>query len=96
MYIIFLGNAKLKLLLDLQVIFSNQSKDVKMKNILEQYAFYYPNTKTNPDMSNYSYNEEKGYWINKKTDIVLIKEQDGPQPQSKKCDHETGEDRKGE
>lgn len=67
-----------------------------MEHIFEKNAFLYPVKNNEPDMSNYEYDTQKGYWINIRTNILLINDKNGPRPQSKKCDQETGEDRKSE
>ena len=66
-----------------------------MKHILLQKVFNYFFTEPQRNKG-YYYDEDKGYWVNKKSKIALMLENNGPKPDTKKCDVETGEDRKGE
>lgn len=47
-------------------------------------------------LRDYSYNETKGYWLNKNNGHPLMHESNQFKPRTKKEDVETGEDRKGE
>ncbi len=65
------------------------------KHILLEKAFIYPLPKKEPDMAGCIFDSQAGYWkMEDKTPFILAA--DRPRPQSKKCDIETGKDRKGE
>ncbi len=67
-----------------------------MKHLfLEKIYRFDTNKKKKDNLADYLYNSKLGYWIDKKfnpciTDVNFAK------PQTKKCDCETGEDKKGE
>ncbi|MCG3670131.1 hypothetical protein L5F33_07655 [Aliarcobacter butzleri] len=66
-----------------------------MKNLVIEKAFKYDekiNSSINIDAI---YNEKLGFWITEEN-MPLIESNNTYKPQSKKCDVETGEDRKGE
>ncbi len=63
--------------------------------ILEE-SFKYDLPKKENIPNNYQYSEEDGFWRNITNSIPLIEDSDGPKPQTKKQDVETGEDRKGD
>lgn len=66
-----------------------------MKNLVIEKAFRY-NEKTDSSINiDAIYNEKLGFWIAEES-IPLIESNNIFKPQSKKCDVETGEDRKGE
>ena len=66
------------------------------KHILEKKAFVYDLPRTDPDMTGYAFDDEKGYWINKKSKGPSIEDTQFVAPRTKKEDIETGEDKKGE
>lgn len=66
------------------------------KHLLLEKAYIYPLERDEANLSDYLYDTEKGYWLNKETQGAFILEPSARRPQSKKCDRETGEDQKGE
>ena len=68
-----------------------------MPHLLITKAFSYKLPKKDETLiKHYTYNENKGYWINAKTGVPMIADSTSHKPQTKKEDIETGEDRKGE
>ena len=67
-----------------------------MEHIFEKVAFVYPLKSNQPILDGYEFDIQKGYWVNSETHTLLINDPNGPKPQSKKCDQETGEDKKGD
>lgn len=66
------------------------------EHILLEKAFRYTEPLGIQIPPEYIFNEERGYWVNRKTNEIMMQMKDRPIPQSKKCDRETGEDQKGE
>lgn len=68
-----------------------------MSHLLIEKSFQY-NTLPQEKLlfTNYSYDETKGYWLNKLSGLPLMHEDNYFKPRTKKCDVESGEDRKGE
>ena len=68
-----------------------------MSHLLIEKSFKYKIPQDNESLlSAYSYNTDKGYWINKNNGRPLMHEDSQYKPRTKKEDVETGEDRKGE
>lgn len=68
-----------------------------MKNhLLLQKAYIYPLPKEQTSPKDCTYDHQKGYWVQKLTGQALVTLKDHPRLVTKKCDIETGEDRKGE
>lgn len=65
-------------------------------HILLEKAFRYEEPLEVPIPQDCIFNEARGYWVNHKTNEVMMLMTERPIPQSKKCDRETGEDQKGE
>lgn len=65
-------------------------------HILLEKAFRYEEPLEVPIPLDCIFNEARGYWVNCKTNEVMMLMTKRPIPQSKKCDRETGEDQKGE
>lgn len=65
-------------------------------HLLLEKAYIYPIEEEKINLEEYSFNNTKGYWINKKSSQPLILDSSVQKPSSKKCDRETGEDQKGE
>lgn len=65
-------------------------------HILLRKAFIYELPRKKTKMKGYTYDGEKGFWIVNSTKMPFVNHPNGPRPQSKKCDVETGEDQKGE
>lgn len=66
------------------------------KHILEKKAFVYDLPRTDPDMTGYEFEDDKGYWVNKNSKKPSIEDPQFAAPRTKKADIETGEDKKGE
>lgn len=66
------------------------------EHILLEKAFRYTEPIDVSDPEGCIFDEEKGYWISKRTNEVMMLMEGRPIPQTKKCDRETGEDQKGE
>ncbi|OFZ30948.1 MAG: hypothetical protein A2057_15710 [Ignavibacteria bacterium GWA2_35_9] len=67
------------------------------KSIVIEKAFKYTPGTIGDDIPNvYIYDEVQGYWINSKSKTPMMFDNNGPRPQTKKQDVETGEDQKGE
>lgn len=66
------------------------------EHILLEKAFRYnePSELTMPKW--FVFDEKRGYWIDSKTNEVMMLMKERPILQTKKCDRETGEDQKGE
>ena len=65
-------------------------------HILIEKAYTYPDPITIPLPENYTFNEERGYWVHNNTNEIMMLSDDPLIPHSKKSDRETGEDQKGE
>ena len=66
-------------------------------NLVIQQAFKYGVGSSKIDIpTNCRYNTAAGYWINDMTKMPMVLDPEGIKPRTKKCDIETGEDRKGE
>ena len=65
------------------------------QHILLEKARIYKNPGTVATPEGYTFNEEKGYWIDK-DGFAMLNNPDSDYGQTKKCDIETGEDQKGE
>lgn len=67
-----------------------------MKHILLEKLYVYPLRSQDDVLSDFEYDNIKGYWKNKITNVPLMFEELSIGPRTKKADVETGEDRKGE
>lgn len=67
-----------------------------MKNLIIEKSFKYDDKTYVTINENTHYNQELGFWILDKDHSPLVLSDSSYKPQSKKCDVETGEDKKGE
>ena len=68
---------------------------MKQHILLEKaYCYREPTSISMPE--EYTFSEQKGYWMNSITGEVMMLSSDPRRPQTKKHDIETGEDQKGE
>ena len=65
-------------------------------HLLLEKAYIYPLPKEPSPPSGCTFNQNKGYWVFNETGQPLVTVKDHPGLVTKKCDIETGEDRKGE
>lgn len=66
------------------------------EHILKKKAFIYDLPRTKPDMSDYEFDDLKGFWISQNNKKPCIEDSSFAAPRTKKADIETGEDKKGE
>ncbi len=66
------------------------------RHILLEKAHMYDVKPISNQHPNYTFNEEKGYWLGESTSDVMMLNEHANAPCTKKCDRETGEDQKGE
>lgn len=67
------------------------------KHILLQKAYVYPLPKVEPEMTGCTFDNINGYWyVDSSKNPYINDDLMASGPRSKKCDVETGEDRKGE
>jgi hypothetical protein len=66
------------------------------RHILLDKAYIYPSPKIPSEPVGCNFNHEKGYWVLNGSSKPLVMQKDHPKLETKKCDIETGEDRKGE
>ena len=66
-----------------------------MSHLFLEKVFEYELKKTESIDSNFSYNDDDGYWIDSQREPCILKT-DFAKPRTKKEDRETGEDQKGE
>lgn len=69
---------------------------MEKKHILIEKAHLFYDKKKENNMELHRYDSEKGYWKNLKTNCASINDESFKRPATKKCDIETGEDKKGE
>lgn len=67
-----------------------------MKNLIIEKSFKYGNQVLKNIDKNIIYNQALGFWVSLTDNKPLILSDTSYKPQSKKCDVETGEDKKGE
>lgn len=72
-----------------------QEVDMQGHLLLER-AYIYPLPKKPSQPDDCTFDHEKGYWVFNRTGQPLVTLEDHPRLETKKCDVETGEDRKGE
>jgi hypothetical protein len=70
--------------------------DKEQKHILIQKAFIYNKPRQKPELKEYIFLNEAGYWVNNRDHEPYVLDSKRPKPQTKKADVETGEDQKGE
>lgn len=68
---------------------------MKREHILLENAFIYDLPQNDPDMTGFSFDNVKGFWINNNGQ-ACIQDATFSAPRTKKADIETGEDKKGE
>lgn len=66
------------------------------KHIMIEKAHVFTKGRKENNLEMHYFDNEKGYWRNKTTNIPSILDDEFKKPGTKKCDVETGEDRKGE
>lgn len=59
-------------------------------------AYIYPLPKDPTPPKGYTFNSARGFWVSDDNSQPMVMMKNPPAPQTKKCDVETGEDRKGE
>ncbi len=67
-----------------------------MKNLIIGKAYIYEESPSIKTCQNIHYDDSLGFWIVNDENIPLVESDSSYSPQSKKCDVETGEDKKGE
>lgn len=66
------------------------------QHILLKNAFYYEKRDKIELPDNYTFDDNKGYWIDNVNNEIMMLSKNAKKPQTKKADLETGEDQKGE
>ncbi|MGN7765132.1 hypothetical protein [Paenibacillus sp. 22594] len=64
------------------------------EHLLLSKAYIYDIPKIEPILDDCTYDAIAGYWVVNQKNIPMILEKGRPKPSTKKCDVETGEDRK--
>jgi len=67
-----------------------------MKNLIIEKSFKYNDSASEGTNKNSYYDQDLGFWILNEDHRPLVLSSNSYRPQSKKCDVETGEDKKGE
>jgi len=76
---------------------ATKNKGEIMSHLLIDKSFKYKIPTQNESLHrDYSYDDKRGYWLNKNSGHPLMHEDNQYKPRTKKEDVETGEDRKGE
>lgn len=69
---------------------------MEKRHILIEKANLFSDKRKENNLDFHQYDSDKGYWKNIKTDLASINDALFMRPATKKCDIETGEDKKGE